>query len=226
MKLTEFQKKFKALRKKGWVKTHRKGPTGVGHTLEQELGMTENNIAGSDFKFAELKAHRLNSSSLITLFTFNRKVWKIKPIDAVKKYGTPDENGRLGIYFTMGQTPNSAGLFLDFKDEEIELRHKDGTLVAVWPVEELVKRFKKKYPALVLVSAESEERNGVEFFWYNRAQLLRETSPATLVQQFRAGTILLDLRLHDKGTSARNHGTGFRAYERSLTQIFSKSEDI
>lgn len=208
------------------MQTHRKGPTGVGHTLEQELGMTENNIAGSDFKFAELKAHRLNSSSLITLFTFNRKVWKLPQLEAIRRYGSADENGRLGIYYTMGQKPNSAGLFVSFSDQEIELRHIDGTLVAVWPVAELVKRFEKKYPAMVLVAAESEERNGIEYFWYNRAQLLRETSPEALVQQFRAGTILLDLRLHDKGTSARNHGTGFRAYERSLPQIFSKTEDL
>lgn len=208
------------------MQSHRKGPTGVGHTLEQELGMTENNIAGPDLPFAELKAHRANSSSLITLFTFNRKVWKVKPIEAVKKYGTPDENGRLGIYFTMGREPNSAKLFLMFEDEFIELHHVDGTLIAAWPLSELVEQFKRKYPAMVLVSAEVEMRNGIEFFWYNRAQLLREPTDTTLIQQFRAGTILLDLRLHDKGTSARNHGTGFRAYERSLPQIFSKTEDL
>ncbi len=226
MTLNEFRTKFHALRTKGFIKSHRKGPTGVGHTLEQELGMTENNIAGPDLPFAELKSHRANSGSLITLFTFNRKVWKIPPLDAVRKYGTQDENGRLGIYFTMGAQPNSAGLFLTFGDSHIELRHTDGTLIASWPVVELVAQFKRKYPALVLVSAEVEERNGAEYFWYNRARLLREPTTTALVQQFRAGTILLDLRLHDKGSSARNHGTGFRAYEKSLPQLFSRSEDL
>lgn len=44
MTLAEFHKKFKELKAKGFVKTRRKGPTGVGHTLEVELGLDENNL--------------------------------------------------------------------------------------------------------------------------------------------------------------------------------------
>jgi hypothetical protein len=224
--LNAFKTGFYQLRNKGFVKSRRNGPTGVGHTLEAELGIQENNIALSDLGFAELKAHRVNSSSLITLFTFNNKVWQIDPLVAVRKYGTPDENGRLGIYFTMSGTPNSTGLFVRFEPKSIDVRHLDGTLIASWSLEALAERFKQKFPALILVSAEVEERNGLEYFHYTRAQLLTGVSEISLSQQFRAGNILLDLRLHDKGTSARNHGTGFRAYERSLPSLFLKSEDL
>lgn len=48
MTITQFKKSFKKIKKKGWVKSLRRGPTGVGHTLEQLLGLDENNIALPD----------------------------------------------------------------------------------------------------------------------------------------------------------------------------------
>ncbi len=77
MKVEEFIEKFKQLKAEGFIPSTRKGPTGIGHTLETYLGMTENNIALPDIHEVELKAHRTNVKSLIALFTFNNKVWKM-----------------------------------------------------------------------------------------------------------------------------------------------------
>lgn len=226
MTIETFIKKFEQLKKKGFIKTHRSGPTGIGHTLEQELGMTENNIALPDIKGAELKAHRSNQNSMITLFTFNRKCWVMKPLDAVKKYGSLDKDGRIGLYYTMSVKPNSAGLFLDIEDTKISVRHRSGQLVVNWDLEKLAKRFEQKIPALILANAETEERDGIEYFKFKNARLLKGTSPDLLHEQFRLQNILVDLRLHDKGTMARNHGTGFRAYENKLIYLFEESKII
>ncbi|HZQ06772.1 MAG TPA: MvaI/BcnI family restriction endonuclease [Anaerolineae bacterium] len=104
MTLSEFIKAFGKLRAKDWVKSERRGPTGIGHTLEKLIGLSENNIASPDLGTIELKAHRINSNSMITLFTFNRKVWKMKPLEVIKKYGTPDENGRLAECVNRNET--------------------------------------------------------------------------------------------------------------------------
>lgn len=53
----------------GFVKTHRPGDTGIGKTLEDLLGIIENNIAGPDFDLYELKSARKITSSMLTLFT-------------------------------------------------------------------------------------------------------------------------------------------------------------
>lgn len=98
--MEEFIEKFKQLKTEGFIPSTRKGPTGIGHTLETYLGMTENNIP--DIRGVELKAHRTNVKSLITLFTFNKKVWKISPLEAVRKYGSEDKTGRLGLYYIQG----------------------------------------------------------------------------------------------------------------------------
>ena len=72
MELPEFIKKFKLLKARGFIPSQRKGTTGIGYTLEFELGIDENNIAGPDFGKIELNAHRAKSNSMITLFTFNK----------------------------------------------------------------------------------------------------------------------------------------------------------
>lgn len=226
MTIEKFIKKFQSLKKKGFIKSHRKGPTGIGHTLEQELGMKENNIAIPDIKGAELKAHRSNSSNMITLFTFNRKCWIMRPLVAVKKYGSKDKDGRIGLYYTMSLKPNSAGLFLDIEDSKISVRHKSGELIVNWDLEILARQFEKKIPALILVNAETEERDSIEYFRFTKARLLKGTSPDLLHEQFKLQNILVDLRLHDIGTMARNHGTGFRAYENKLIFLFEESKII
>jgi hypothetical protein len=226
MDLNEFSKKFCEIKKMGWIASKRKGPTGVGQTLESLLGLRENNISLPDLGKIELKAHRINSSSLITLFTFNRKAWKINPIDAIRKYGTPDQKGRLGLYFTMSPTPNSAGLFLTIEENAISVRHISGELIAEWKTEAIAQRFLKKIPALIVVRAFSEMRGEQEWFKFERANILSGTTSEIIHNQIQEGNIILDLRLHDKGTSARNHGTGFRAKESNLTLLFQSCKDV
>lgn len=226
MTLSEFRDAFAALRNLGWVPSQRKGPTGVGYTLERQLGLVENNIALPDLGSVELKAHRVGSNSMITLFTFNRKAWLMPPLEAIRAYGTPDANGRLGLYFTMSLVPNSAGLFLLVEDDKISVRHVSGMKVVEWRIADLAQRFSKKMPALVLVSALVERRADREWFRYTRAQVLSGTSPNVIHDQIEQGNILVDLRLHDQGTRARNHGTGFRVHESRLDHLFVRVEDI
>ncbi len=226
MTLDEFKRAFADLKALGWVPSERRGPTGIGYTLEKLLGLPENNIASPDLGTIELKAHRINTSSMITLFTFNRNVWKINPLEAIRKYGTPDQNGRLGLYFTMSRTPNSAGLFLHIEADSISIRHVSGEVIAEWQLDTLAERFVRRIPALILVSAFSEVRGDVKWFKFDRAQLLTGTSEDILRNQILAGNILIDLRLHDRGTSARNHGTAFRASEDRLPLLFEMVRDL
>lgn len=153
-------------------------------------------------------------------------MWKIPPLEAVKKYGSVDIKGRKGLYYTMSLKPNSAGLFLEVQKDALSIRHVSGQLVASWGLNDLTKRFSQKIPALIFVSAFSEERDGKEYFNFYRAQLMKNTSPDLLANQFKEEHILVDLRLHDKGTMARNHGTGFRVYESKLPLLFKDIKEL
>jgi len=92
MQLKELVERLTQLKEKGFLETSRKGPTGIGHLLEKELGLFETNIAIPDIGGRiELKATRRKSNSLITLFTFNRAVWLINQKDLILHYGYKDE---------------------------------------------------------------------------------------------------------------------------------------
>ncbi len=222
----DFSEKLRKIKEMGYVPSLRKGPTGIGFTLETLLGIYENNDALPDIEGAELKAHRANSKNLITLFTFNNKAWKMPPLEAVKRYGSLDRDGRKGLYYTMSLKPNSAGLFLFIEKDSISVRHISGTVVVEWFLDDLTHRFMQKLPALIFVTAFTEIRDGKEYFHFQRAQLMKDTTPDLLRNQFESENILVDLRLHDKGTMARNHGTGFRVYENNLPQLFRMVLDL
>ena len=227
MTLIEFKKRFAQIRERGFIRSARTGPTGIGHTLEQLLQLTENNLPVPDLGEVELKAHRQGGSNLITLFTFNRKAWVMNPLAAVRKYGTLDANGRKGLYFTMSPTPNSSNLFLHVTDDSVWVQHISGEIIVKWGMAALAEQFQKKVPALILVTAKTEERAGIEYFHFYSARLMTGTSPELIANQLRYGHMLIDLRLHDRGTkSARNHGTAFRAPESRLDKLFQRIEEL
>ena len=49
MNVEEFITKLGKIRDCGYLKSHRSGDTGIGKTLEDLLGIDENNISGPDF---------------------------------------------------------------------------------------------------------------------------------------------------------------------------------
>ncbi len=64
--LDDFIKEYRKIQDMGWVTTHRPGNTGIGKTLEDLLGIAENNFQEPDFGEYELKASRVNNIPLRT----------------------------------------------------------------------------------------------------------------------------------------------------------------
>lgn len=54
--LEQVRKKLAEIKKKGYVQPLRKGPTGIGYTLETLLGIAENNVSAPDLGEIGLKA--------------------------------------------------------------------------------------------------------------------------------------------------------------------------
>lgn len=46
--LTKIKRELKILKELGWIKSNRKHNTGIGKTLEDHLGIRENNVALPD----------------------------------------------------------------------------------------------------------------------------------------------------------------------------------
>ncbi len=86
--------KSKAIRKRGWIENARPGNVGgVGNTVEDILGIVENNLPIPNASEWELKCQRMDSGSLTTLFHTepSPRALKIVPNILLPKYGWKHE---------------------------------------------------------------------------------------------------------------------------------------
>jgi hypothetical protein len=226
MTLVELKRRLTALKNKGFIPSKRRGPTGIGYTFESELNLKETNIAIPDLGGRiELKTTRENSNSLVTLFTFNKSVWQIHPKEAIKKYGYFDENNRHCLYTTVKfGAPNNQGLLLniDKSNKNLHLKDISGLLVGNWRISHVVAKFLSKMGRLIVVSADSRNNKaGVEEFFYKNAYLLENPSDDSFINAIKKESAFVDIRMYLRPDgSVRNHGTGFRVYERDLGLLY------
>lgn len=232
MQLKELIKRLEKLKSKEFIETSRRGPTGIGHLLEKELEVCENNIPIPDVGGrVELKATRKNVNSLITLFTFNRAVWMVKQKDLINKYGYKDDNGRQALYnIVRKKTPNTQGFFLvsDPAKHLIILKNtNEKENIAEWSTYVIAGKFMTKLDRLLLIFADNKIENGTEYFYFNEAYLLENPTPEKFLEAFEKSELMIDLRMHLKESGGvRNHGTGFRISEKNLMLLCSKKKRL
>lgn len=85
------ERKFLEIKKRGYVKSVRKGPTGVGATFESLLNKNEESFEIPDFYDIEIKTKRSYSKSYITLFNAvptGSSYYEVKRLR--DNYGYPD----------------------------------------------------------------------------------------------------------------------------------------
>lgn len=228
MNIDQLSEKLSEIRNKGYVVSLRRGNTGIGYTLETLLGVQENNLKIPDFGDVELKSQRRETTSRLTMFTFNRGVWQMEQKEVIDEYGYIDANGRPSLYCIVNSTPNNQGLFLKVEEEMVRLYHVDKTLIAHWPGEGLIDTFKKKMPSLVVVYADTRVNSDEkEEFWFNEADLLTDPDEDNFLDLIRKDIVVVDLRMHLRNNNVvRNHGTGFRIEEKFLNLCFGRRDKI
>lgn len=248
MNLNEFISKMSEIKKLSFVKTHRLGDTGIGKTLEDLLGITENNISGPDFDIYELKSARKGSLSMLTLFTkapqpkganqmLLDKFGYKQRIKIEKTIVTPDvvtEVSKITIrekelHVTIDSIKsNSVGLKLKLQGSILYLHNEKG--VEVYYTEDyLRKAFEKKYKhKLAYVLAERKKISGEpEEFWFNEAYILDGFDFGGFSQLVNNGIIKMDVRIgHHPDGRPHDHGTGFRVFPKHLPHCFKHVEKI
>ena len=228
MDIAQLREKLSEIKQRGYVVSLRRGNTGIGYTLETLLELDENNLRTPDLGEIELKSQRNGVSNRVTMFTFNRGVWKIRQRELIERYGYVDTNGRPSLYCTVNSKPNNQGLYLKVEDDAVRLYHVDNTRVAEWLGEVVIDRFRSKLPALVIVSADTRiNSDNKEEFWFNEAYLLTDPDQGHFLDLIKQDIVIVDVRMHlRENGSVRNHGTGFRIEERFLNLCFGSRERI
>ena len=231
MNLQELLKKLNEIEKLGYVKSLRRGNTGIGYTFESLVGLEETNIPIPDIGGrVEIKTTRKDSSSLVTLFTFNRAVWQKKQKEIIGQFGYEDKKGRMAlksmIFF---DRPNSLGLFLEIDESKniIRLVASNNELLAEWDVYVVVGVFSSKLSRLLFVLADRKIVQDREEFHFNEAYLLTNPNPRSFLNAFRNSLVGIDIRMHlrENGT-VRNRGTGFRMREKDMIELYGNKRKL
>ncbi|MEO0123052.1 MAG: MvaI/BcnI family restriction endonuclease [candidate division WOR-3 bacterium] len=229
----EITRKLRKIKEMGYIKTHREGNTGIGKTLEDLLGIKENNIPGPNAKVIEIKSVRKNASSMLTLFTKSPLPKGANSV-LLKRFGyyseKNDKTKRLETTINAIKFNNlkgKKGFKITIESERINIITPENEIVGYWDKDTLKYAFEKKMPYLLYVKADSKGTGKGEQFWFNEAWLLSGFSFENFIKLLKEGIILVDIRIgqYPDGRT-HDHGTGFRVMPDKLDLCFSNRERI
>lgn len=234
--LNDFIYEFEKIKKLSYIKTHRSGPTGIGKTLEDLLGIPENNLGEPDFGDYELKSCRLNSGSMLTMFTKAPQPAKSNTY-LLKKYGYSSgayDNDKQVLHSTLtasrfvpvSNTGNSLRIVCD--PQKISIASEAEIENVYWERETLRKCFEKKYKnKFVYVKAKSRGSGKDEEFHFCEAYEISGFSYESMITLLEQGKIYVDLRIgqYPDGRT-HDHGTGFRIREIDQYLLFKNVNRI
>lgn len=237
----ELLDRMKDIAARGWLPSLRAGPTGVGFTLETMLGIAANSSKDPDYNGIEIKAGRVtisgNKKSRITLFS-KTPDWSKSPVSnglgLLRKYGYPSNTGRVQLYCSLKNEPNSLGHYLEVQADEqaIHSMHQDLMLgtpaskVLFWSLEDLRNALLRKHKETFWVNAISRLNNlGQEEFFYQEVTHTKQPLLANMAEMFRLGQLEVDYALHELTNArgnpiSRDHGYLFKIWPVNLPSLF------
>ena len=221
--LSQVKKALKDISEKGWVKSNRLHDTGVGKTLEDLLKITENNIALPDFGVMELKSQRINTSSMMTLFTKSPE--GITNADIRKRFGYPDSefpNVKILHQTINNGRKNAMGFHCKIDEKQNKLFIlKNRTVLGYYNLDFLKQKAVEKIGnGLIMVLAENRKERKHEYFHYKEAYILKDIDPVKFLLHSK-----YDIRLgvYHSGKDAgkpHDHGSAFRITVKSIPDLF------
>lgn len=238
----ELLQKLIVISRKGFIKTIKNGDTGVGMTLESELGINANSSKNPDYKGIELKCSRVdwnrrqrNKSQLFS----QAPNWKLSPLNSAKKLissrGYIDKEGRAALYHTVsGEKPNSLGLYLDIDYVNSYMRQMFAGISnddfhpehdTTWLLSDLKKALLKKHAETFWVKAKHNGNRAAEEFHYVEVEHTANPYINKFETLVETGLVTMDYTMHLKQSGrVRDHGYLFKLRPKSKAALFPNSQ--
>jgi hypothetical protein len=249
--------KLKNISATGWIPNARKrNKGGIGNTLEDLLGIKENNLPIPNAAEWELKAQRLNSSSLITLFHMDpspRAIGFVSKIllpkygwvheKAGKKYSVFKKSFRQTIHvltrsdrgFMVNIDSNEKKIIITFDSRSVDSRH----LNWLQSVKEKI-GLGELDPQPYWGFDDLEHKAGTKLLncFYVQAEVKKERgkefykySKVTMFQKFNFNGFLKAIKeakilIDFDARTGHNHGTKFRMRQNNLSMLYEKTTEI
>jgi hypothetical protein len=227
---------FEDIKSQGWIPTHRDGDQMLGNAFEDLIGLLENNYPQADWNGIELKVHRNETNSMVSLFSKSPTFPKKANSELRIKYGISDNEFGLPKLFTTISCQNfnthrkgfGYKLETDRSNKRLQLLIKNlssGKIVdeeIFWDFEALKKQVEKKINKLALIFGDNQTQNGVKYVRYTKMELYSNITFEKILNGIENDDITLDIRLgvYSSGTKRgknHDHGSGFRIKHQKLS---------
>lgn len=236
------------VREKKWILGVRPGNVGgIGNTLEDLLGIQENNLPIPNAAEWELKCQRIGTSSLTTLFHMEPSPRAIKfvpkvllPLYGWEHASIPNEMSFRQTINALSCTdrgfkvivdPHTQKVLISFDANAVAERHY-GWLKSVerrvglgelnpqpyWGFDDLFHKAGTKLLNCFYIHAAVKRENGREYFWYKEIMVLQKFSLDKFLQAITRGFVLVDF----DARTGHNHGTKFRLRQDRLSDLYDQ----
>lgn len=234
------REQFESIKNMGWVKSLRKGSTGIGYTFETLLGKMEDSFSIPDYKSIEIKTHRKNSKSYVGLFNYNpcgTSSYELKRI--YDKYGylsTKYNNVKVLNVSVYSNIIKDIGVKYKFSlrvcddEEKVFLLVFDrlGNLIekkSYWSFDVIREKLYKKMQYLAYVEASCKYINGCEYFKYTNICFYKLNGFNTFISLLKSGKIRISFLVSDPSDSENcsivAHGTSFSIKPDNLNLLYT-----
>ena len=244
--------RLKEIREAGWIENRRTNNVGgVGNTLEDLLGIEENNLPIPNAAEWELKCQRAETTSLLTLFHMEPSPRALKwvPTIFLKKYGWPHAtlNEKSFRQTITGMNRSDRGfkvvvdrearkILISFDSDYIDPRHtnwkssvfeRTGTLEELhpqpyWGFDDIFHKAGTKLHNCFYILANTKREGGKLYFAYNKILMLKKFDLEGFLEGIERGNIYVDF---DARTN-HNHGTKFRIKPSAFPILYDEVVEI
>lgn len=238
----ELYNNYLDIKEKGWIKSKRRGPGGVGYTFETLLGKEENSFSVPDFKSVEIKTMRIRSRNVLHLFCLTPDGEYLFPIKRVlDNLGYPSKwNSNYKVFMCNVNAKNSSKiglfkkikLFVNRENSKLELKafKIDGNEIEInisWSFDLLKTTLERKLKRLAIIKAKNKFINDEEYFWYSYIFLYQLKSFETFLLLIENGIITITFNIDVFKNEKRygqiyDHGTYFSINFADIEKLFDQ----
>lgn len=242
----EIIERFRQIKALGFVKSTRRNNTGIGKTFEDYIGVVENNIDEPDLFGFEIKSHREETASYVTLFTkspnfpkrantflrnnfgtqypYNPELKKLHTSMFATKFNSYRETLSFRLLNDRANGILRIGIF-DFETKKL-IDNSTG-----YTYDSIEKVLKKKLHNLFYVEAERRFDNESEYFHFNNAEIYTMPSLSKFLDLIDSGLIMFDIRIgsYRSGKNygkAHDHGSCFRILQQNIRLLYDNHEYV
>ena len=234
-------RKIRSVKRRGYIKSIRPDATkqndgAVGNTLEEALGIKENNKRLPDYKGWEIKSHKITSQSYITLFSRTPDS-EYKDGYMNKRWGKlDDEYPHIKVLRTSIYAHRHSEIYRKHKLKlKIDRRKKKIFLIDInnpdekvyWKFDSIKQSAVNKIKNMIICTAQSKVMKNKMYFKYINTRLLISFDFNKFIKLLENGVIRYDHRLGiyrsgKKKGEPHNHGGGFRIHPQYVHKIYRK----